>query len=137
VSEPQRRVSIEGLAADALQAEWTSDSEWLVFEAAGAFGQKALYRVPRDGGSAELIHRFSSDQVHSGIAVSPDDRWVAFIALDGSGFYQVFRVPLAGGAPEAITVDPSHKTQPAYSPTGDRIAFTVWRYDVHFWMIEP
>jgi hypothetical protein len=32
-----------------------------------------------------------------------------------------------------VTTDPSNKTQPAFSPNGSRIAFTVWSYDVTFW----
>ena len=46
-------------------------------------------------------------------------------------------MPIAGGAAEQLTHDPSHKTQPSYSPTGDRIAFTVFNYVVHFWRVDP
>ena len=57
----------------------------------------------------------------------------AFIAPAPDGFFQVFRLPLAGGAPAAVTTDPSHKTQPAWSPDGRQIAFTVWSYESQFW----
>jgi len=44
----------------------------------------------------------------------------------------VFRLPIAGGEPVQVTTDPSNKTQPAWSPEGHRIAFTVWSYEVQF-----
>jgi Tol biopolymer transport system component len=52
------------------------------------------------------------------------------------GYFQVFRVPVTGGAPEQLTRDPSNKTQPAWSPDGSRLAYTVWSYTSTFWMIR-
>ena len=43
----------------------------------------------------------------------------------------MFRVPLGGGDPEQVTSDPTHKTQPASLPLGDRIAFTVFSHRAH------
>ena len=34
------------------------------------------------------------------------------------GFFQIFRVPLGEGEPEQVTSDPTHKTEPAWSPLG-------------------
>ena len=47
-------------------------------------------------------------------------------------------MPVAGGTPVQVTTDRSNKTQPAWSPDGRQIAFTVWNYDAQFWrsMIE-
>ena len=132
---PQRAVDLAGFGHDALQAEWTPDSEGLVFEAAEGAGRKALYRVPRDGGVPERVHEWASDQVHSGIAVSPDGRWVAYIGLDEAGFFQVYRVPLRGGEAEQVTMDPARKTQPAYDPTGKWLAYTVFSYEARFWRL--
>ena len=83
-----------------------------------------------------MVHRFASEHGASGLAVSPDGREVGFIAPAPDGFFQVFRMPLAGGAPTLVTTDPSHKTQPAWSPDGRSIAFTVWSYDAQFWRRE-
>ena len=43
--------------------------------------------------------------------------------------------PMTGSdsAPVAVTKDPSHKTQPAWSPDGRQMAFTVWSYESQFW----
>ena len=132
---PQRAVELVGFRHDALQAEWTPDSEGLVFEAAEGAGRKALYRIPREGGTPERFHEWASDQVHSGIAVSPDGAWVAYIGPDSAGFFQVHRVPLGGGEAEQVTVDPTRKTQPAYDPTGKWLAYTVFSYEARFWRL--
>jgi len=135
ITEPQRRVEWGAFPWDAIHAEWGADGETIVFEAAEGPGRKGLYAVPRTGGDPERFHAFASDQVHSGISVSPDGLWAAYVAPDPAGFFQIFRVPVHGGAAEPLTRDPSHKTQPAYDPTGERIAFTVWDYTAQFWLV--
>ena len=89
------------------------------------------------GGTPARFHDFGSDQIHSGIGVSPDGRWAAYIDRGENGFFQVFRAPVGGGEAEHLTRDPTHKTQPAWTPLGDRIAFTVFSYKAHFWKIHP
>jgi Tol biopolymer transport system component len=49
----------------------------------------------------------------------------------------VYRVPIGGGTPAQVTFDPTDKTQPAVSRDGTRIAFTVFRYGMQFWLTEP
>jgi Tol biopolymer transport system component len=45
-------------------------------------------------------------------------------------------VPVAGGPVEQVTRDPSNKTQPAWSPDGSRLAYTVWSYTSTFWLLR-
>ena len=92
---PQRTVDMGYFRHDALQAEWTPDSERLVFEAAEGAGRKALYVVAREGGTPERLHEWATDQVHSGISVSPDGEW----SLTSLPTVRV--VPGAPGAPGA------------------------------------
>ena len=131
----QQQVEMGEFAHDALQAEWMPDSRHLVFEAAEGAGRKGLYWVPREGGSPTRFHEWESDQVHSGIAVSPDGAWIAYVGPGRDGFFQIHRVPFGGGSAEQLTVDPSQKTQPAYDPTGARLAYTVFVYEVRFWKL--
>lgn len=137
VTQPQTPIDLGGFEQDVIQGEWADAGETVVFEAAEAVGRKSLWRVPRTGGAPERFHDYGSDQLHSGIGVSADGRWVAYVDRAGDGFFQIFRVPAGGGVAEQLTFDPSHKTQPAYSPAGDRIAFTVFDYRVLFWQIAP
>ncbi len=130
---PQRRIQMGTFTAEVLQADWTADSRSLVFEAAEAAGKKSLYEVALEGGDPRRFHSWNSDQVHSGVSVSPNSRWAAYIGPDEEGFFQVFRVPLAGGPAEQLTFDPTQKTQPAYDPLGERVAFAVFSYKAHFW----
>lgn len=134
-SSPER-LTLEGFEGGALHAEWLGNGS-MVFDGITALGHKGLYVVPRSGGRPRLIHRYESDQVYSGISVSPDRRWVAFVGPATGGFYQIFRVAMGGGAAQQLTTDPTDKTQPAYAPDGRRLAFTVFAYSVHFWLITP
>ena len=135
-TQPQRMVKLDGFSDDALQAGWGSSGDLIVFEAAEGAGRKALYTVARVGGRLQRLHRWRSEQLHSGIAVSPDFGWVAYIAPGDDHRFQVFRVPLGGGTAEQLTKDPTDKTQPAFSPSGDRLAFTVFSYQAQFWAMD-
>jgi TolB protein len=137
VTQAAAPVDIDGQTETAGDPDWMPDSDRLVFESHGAVpGRKSLAEVSRKGGPARKIIDFESDQVFSGISASPDGKWVAYVAQAPDASYQIFRVPVAGGARQQVTTDPNHKTQPSFSPDGARVAFTIWRYDVQFWMLR-
>ncbi len=137
VTQPQAEVTLVGFAGRPLHVEWSASPEMLVFEAALGGMRRGLFQVGREGGKPEAIHAYSSEQEFSGFGVSRDGRFAAYIAPASDGFLQVFRVRTSGGEVRQVTSDPSHKTQPAYSPDGRMIAFTVFRYDAQFWMFDP
>ena len=137
VTQAAAPVDIDGQTESVGEPGWMPDSDRIVFDShGGAPGRKSLAEVSRKGGRAQKIMDFASDQVFSGISTSPDGKWVAYVALTPDGTYQIFRVPVLGGTAQQVTTDPNHKTQPSISPDGARVAFTIWRYEVQFWMLR-
>jgi Tol biopolymer transport system component len=140
VVESNKRLSFPTWTADGKSVACLSYAEgrqYVIFESSGPPGTKGLYIVPRSGGRPRRIHEFKSEQLYSGIGVSPDGWWVAFVQPASDGYFQIFRVPVEGGTPEQLTFDRSHKTQPSYAPNGKEIAFTVFVYESQFWLLEP
>ena len=137
VTQAAAPVDIDGQTESAGDPSWMPDSDHIVFESHdGAPGHKSLAEISRTGGQARKIVDFESDQIFSGISTSPDGKWVAYVAQAPDGTDQIFRVPVGGGTSQQVTSDPNHKTQPSFSPDGARLAFTIWRYDVQFWMLR-
>jgi Tol biopolymer transport system component len=122
--------------AEVSHAEWLPDSRHIIVVSKEGPGRHVVTTIGRDGGDERVVHRFASEHDAPGLAVSPDGVEFAFIAPAGDGFFQVFRMPVSGGSPLQVTTDRSNKTQPAWSPDGRQLAFTVWNYDAQFWKLR-
>jgi Tol biopolymer transport system component len=132
-----RAIAVTGLDAEVSHGEWLPDSAQVVVIAKEGAGRHVIAVAPiGGGGEARVVHRLASEHDTPGLAVSPDGRELAFVAPAADGFFQLFRLAMSGGTPRPITTDPSHKTQPAWSPDGRRLAFTVWSYEAQFWEVK-
>jgi Tol biopolymer transport system component len=136
ITAPPREIPVSGFEGEITHAEWLPDSRTIVAIAKDAPGQHVILTLAVTGGQPAIVHRFASEHDFPGLASAPDGRSVAMVAPASDGFYQIFRLPLdGGGAPQQLTSDRSNKSQPAFSPDGRRLAYTVWSYDAHFFSL--
>jgi Tol biopolymer transport system component len=135
ITAKPREVPLADFAGEVTHGEWLPDSTTIMGIAKEAPGKHLIFTVPSLGGSPRVVHRFASEHDFPGLAVAADGSRVGFVAPATDGFFQIFALPIGGGPARQLTFDRTHKTQPAWSPDGRRLAFTVWSYDVQFWLI--
>ena len=129
-------MTVRGVDGEVSHGEWIDNGTIVVLNEQPP-DHDVIYTVRRDGGDAHIVYRFATEHHAPGLAVSPDGRHVAFVAPPPTVFIRCSACRSSEAAPTQVTSDPSNKTQPAWSPDGARIAFTVWSYDAQFWMLRP
>jgi Tol biopolymer transport system component len=87
-------------------------------------------------GPLVVVASIATEHDFPGLTVHPDGRSFVFVAPAPDGHYQLFRQAF-DGQPVQLTIDPAHKTQPAWSPDGRRLAFTIWSYEAALWTFRP
>ncbi|HYE86123.1 MAG TPA: hypothetical protein VEA16_07195 [Vicinamibacterales bacterium] len=132
-----REIAVEGVSGEMGHAEWLPGSASIVAMAKEGPGRHVIFTVPVTGGRATIEHRVTTEHDFPGLGVSSNGRHVAFVAPAPDGYYQIFLKTLGANLPVVqLTTDPSHKTQPTFSPDNARVAFTVWSYTATFYSFK-
>jgi Tol biopolymer transport system component len=97
----------------------------LALAVAAVLGLRLRTKAPATGLSAgrHLTLLFSSPGEVANPRLSPDGKMIAYVAED-EGRQDLFVSRVAGGGRIRLTNDTAHKSQPDFSPDGEKIAFT-------------
>ena len=113
ITELQQQVSLKCFPGDVIQVEWADSGETLLFESAGAVGRKSLGTLPGTGGEPTRFDEFGSDQIHSGIGVSPEGAWAAYVSAQDGIVNGVFAYLACGSSVQPI---PREEVVPMATP---------------------
>ena len=104
-------------------AQQTPDGSSVVFESFGRIWVQSLASGQAAGAPRRLTASASPAREYTP-AVSPDGRTVAFVTWTDAEGGAVWTAPLgqAPSAPQRLTSQPAHFANPAWSPSGDRLA---------------
>ena len=97
------------------------DSQWVFYSARDNTGQRAMWRMPIDGGPAVQLTQKDT----SPAALSPDGKLMFYYYRDNPyGLAQIEIVPATGGAPVQTLDSPKDSYDAGWSPDGRALIYT-------------
>jgi len=107
---------------------WTPDGKTLIYNSQGL-----LYKIPIEGGKAELIPTGSLKRINNDHGISPDGSQMVISDQTETGQSLIYSIPIEGGEPKKITpISPSYWH--GWSPDGKTLAYCAERngnYDIY------
>jgi Tol biopolymer transport system component/DNA-binding winged helix-turn-helix (wHTH) protein len=108
------------------------DGRTVAFIRRSTGGISDLFVVAAHGGSSRRVTFDESDI--TGAAWAARGRALVY-SSDRAGGYSLWRVPVEGGAPELLAGGSLRLKHPVATPTGDRIAYESWHYEINIWRV--
>ena len=117
-----RSVAVLEHGSAGLMPSWSPDGKLLAFTS--VHSGTALLALGANGPTAFRVDGFNARHA----TWSPDGKRLAFECLTEINRTRICVVDYAAGTPVALTHEPYVDTDPAWTPAGDRIAFTTTRF---------